>query len=154
LPVPLKEFLDKGWTYNIASDNSVASKELDYIPLRKDDYCLFVNIYNPMPTATTIDNTIVVAIMPNGDCNYEIVLPGNIKVGTERDEVVEIVKKLENADHAYSKYNCYQISFDTTDETSPTQEDYIEISFDDINDNNNYVVSSISLMRYGSLKNK
>ena len=154
LPAPLKEFINNGWSYTSEPDNSIAAQITTRIPIRKDDSCLFVEIYNPLPTATTIDNSIVVGIFqqndPNyqhGGANFELILPQNIKLGTNREEVFDIVKNLENVDHVYSHYHEYIISFNTD---SQEQQDYLEIYFNS-NDDDEFFVSGFAIERYNTV---
>ena len=93
LPVPLKVFVDNGWTYTKDEYQIISPNDYVYITLKKDNDTFFARACNPLSSEITLKNAIVIDLSESEDINSELkfVLPGNIRSGMTKDELLSIL---------------------------------------------------------------
>lgn len=152
-PTPLKELTANGWTYDSETEPIAPSRMEKSIKLKNGNSTMEIETYNPLPTATTLDNSIVTRINVEDESNCELILPGNIEIGLPKKDLFDVVKEHGNPAHLNNaRYREYEIYFNISDKSS-TPKEYIFLDFGNYDDAQSYI-SYISLRRYGSLKNK
>lgn len=110
LPCPVSVLLDNGFTIDTAgSDSEVAAGGNGWIDLRYNNQTLHSMVENYADYATIIENCFVVSMKSsvNGP-KFDLVFPGNIKVGDSEDAVKKATEKFNcetsTSDSGYTYY--------------------------------------------------
>ena len=112
LPVPLREFLNNGWTVLSASRNYVVSKETMIAQIGKNGVTIDVEIKNSGDYQTTLENCIVhkiKATTSETEPQMIITLPGGISLGMKREELLSALPedKFLISEEKYTTYCSY-----------------------------------------------
>lgn len=113
LPCPVSVLVENGFTIDTnSSDSEVASGGIGWVDLRCNNQTLHTMVENYADYATTIENCFAVSMKSsvNGP-KFDLVFPGNIKVGDSEDAVKKAVSgfncEVETSDSGYTYYVVY-----------------------------------------------
>lgn len=116
LPCPVSVLLENGFTIDKSkSDDVVAAGRSGWISLRYNNQTLRTMVENYADYATTIENCFVTSMESSiYGPEFDLVFPGNIKVGDSEDAVKKAVNgfnyEIEASDSDYTYYNIYDSS--------------------------------------------
>ena len=116
LPCPVSVLLENGFTIDKSkSDDVVAAGRSGWISLRYNNQTLRTMVKNYADYATTIENCFVTSMESSiYGPEFDLVFPGNIKVGDSEDAVKKAVNgfnyEIEASDSDYTYYNIYDSS--------------------------------------------
>ncbi len=106
LPIKVSEFLNNGWEITFKEDRAIiyAGEHL-FGTLTKDDITITgVDVFNSSKEEKLIRNCEVIAVSSSPDDKYEVVFPGNLKVGMKDAEFKGIIQGKE--------YEFNEVNFD------------------------------------------
>ena len=113
LPCPISVLLDNGFTIDTAnSDSEVAAGGSGWVDLRYNNQTLHTMVENYADYATIVENCFAVSMKSsvNGP-KFDLVFPGDIKVGDSEDAVKKATAKFncetETSDSGYTYYEVY-----------------------------------------------
>lgn len=113
LPCPVSVLIENGFKIDTnSSDSEVASGGIGWVDLRYNNQTLHTMVENYADYATTTENCFAVSMKSsvNGP-KFELVFPGNIKVGDSEDAVKKAVGgfncEVETSDSGYTYYVVY-----------------------------------------------
>lgn len=113
LPCPVSVLLENGFTIDTArSDSEVAAGGSGWVDLRYNNQTLHTMVKNYADYATIIENCFVVSMESsvNGP-KFDLVFPGNIKVGDSEDAVKKATADFNyEVDTSDSGYTYYEVS--------------------------------------------
>ena len=102
-PVPIKAFVDNGWTVS-SKPEFVVSNASEDVTITKDSCSLTLNIYNFASYQTTAENCAAIGFYAYDEEAEIITLPGNISTKTTDAEIAEFFKDKEDVSIYDSEY--------------------------------------------------
>lgn len=106
LPIKVSEFLNNGWEITFKEDRAIlyAGEHL-FATLTKDDVTITgVDVHNSSKDEKLIRNCEVIAVSSSPEDKYEVVFPGNLKIGTKDAELKSLIQGKE--------YEFNEVNFD------------------------------------------
>ena len=139
LPCPIYEFVENGWSIDIAGNNNktiiyeVPKDSIKIVSMNKDDKeAKVVSVASPNDETVTISESFVTGFTIFSWSNVEIELPQKVKIGMDRNGIEKIIKDNNlsydkdllkekdiydiNIDLEDDKYDKYEIKFNMKDD--------------------------------------
>lgn len=136
LPCPVSVLLENGFTIDKSkSDDVVAAGSFGWVSLKYNNQTLRAIAENYADYATTIENCFVTSMESSiYGPEFDLVLPGNIKVGVSEDAVKKAVKgfncEVETSDSGYTYYTVSDPNLSVLDRYTITTKDGSVISLE------------------------